>query len=89
MKKIDDVTDCFLQAAAWVAWEGNRVEILESEWDVQMSCLKGGEEGSVSEVEVKNKKPSSARRKSAVKKEAEISPKDGKTTKKATRSTKK
>lgn len=26
--KMDDVTDCFLQAAAWVAWEGNRVRVL-------------------------------------------------------------
>lgn len=24
VKKVDDVTDCFLQAAAWVAWEENR-----------------------------------------------------------------
>lgn len=30
-KKIDDVTDCFLQAAAWVAWEGNRLQILNHE----------------------------------------------------------
>ncbi|KAJ4294457.1 hypothetical protein N0V90_008148 [Kalmusia sp. IMI 367209] len=24
VKKVDDITDCFLQAAAWVAWEENR-----------------------------------------------------------------
>ncbi|KAF2204749.1 ribonuclease H-like protein [Delitschia confertaspora ATCC 74209] len=28
LKKLDDVTDCFLQAAAWVAWEGNRKRLL-------------------------------------------------------------
>lgn len=27
MKKLDDVTDCFLQAAAWVSWESNRVQL--------------------------------------------------------------
>jgi cruciform cutting endonuclease 1 len=26
-RKMDDVTDCFLQAAAWVAWESNRLRI--------------------------------------------------------------
>ncbi|KAH6639357.1 mitochondrial resolvase Ydc2 [Boeremia exigua] len=26
--KLDDVTDCFLQAAAWVAWEANRRQLL-------------------------------------------------------------
>ncbi|KAF1928638.1 ribonuclease H-like protein [Didymella exigua CBS 183.55] len=28
MKKLDDVADCFLQAAAWVAWESNRMQLL-------------------------------------------------------------
>lgn len=28
MKKLDDVADCFLQAAAWVAWEANRGQLL-------------------------------------------------------------
>lgn len=28
IKKLDDVADCFLQAAAWVAWEGNRGQLL-------------------------------------------------------------
>lgn len=28
VKKLDDVTDCFLQGAAWVAWELNRVQLL-------------------------------------------------------------
>lgn len=28
MTKLDDVTDCFLQAAAWVAWESNRLQLL-------------------------------------------------------------
>lgn len=28
MKKLDDVTDCFLQAAAWVAWELNRAQLV-------------------------------------------------------------
>jgi cruciform cutting endonuclease 1 len=30
MKKLDDITDCCLQAAAWVAWESNRMQL----WDV-------------------------------------------------------
>ncbi len=29
LKKLDDVTDCFLQAAAWVSWESNRLQLLE------------------------------------------------------------
>jgi cruciform cutting endonuclease 1 len=28
IKKLDDITDCFLQAAAWVAWEANRLQLL-------------------------------------------------------------
>lgn len=28
IKKLDDITDCFLQAAAWVAWELNRSNLL-------------------------------------------------------------
>lgn len=28
IKKLDDITDCFLQAAAWVAWESNRVPLM-------------------------------------------------------------
>ncbi|KAI4610904.1 hypothetical protein J4E80_007933 [Alternaria sp. BMP 0032] len=27
LKKLDDVTDCFLQAAAWVSWESNRLQL--------------------------------------------------------------
>ncbi|KAJ4316364.1 hypothetical protein N0V94_005503 [Neodidymelliopsis sp. IMI 364377] len=27
LKKLDDITDCVLQAAAWVAWEGNRAQL--------------------------------------------------------------
>ncbi|KAF2648507.1 Ydc2-catalyt-domain-containing protein [Lophiostoma macrostomum CBS 122681] len=27
LRKLDDVTDCLLQAAAWVAWEGNKLTI--------------------------------------------------------------
>jgi cruciform cutting endonuclease 1 len=30
IKKLDDITDCCLQAAAWVAWESNRLQL----WDV-------------------------------------------------------
>ncbi|EMD97740.1 hypothetical protein COCC4DRAFT_52109 [Bipolaris maydis ATCC 48331] len=29
MKKLDDVTDCFLQAAAWVSWESNRQQLCD------------------------------------------------------------
>ena len=32
MKKLDDITDCFLQAAAWVAWESNRMSLMEA-WE--------------------------------------------------------
>jgi cruciform cutting endonuclease 1 len=32
LKKLDDVTDCFLQAAAWVAWEVNRKKMVQ-DWD--------------------------------------------------------
>jgi cruciform cutting endonuclease 1 len=32
MKKLDDITDCFLQAAAWVAWESNRLQLFEA-WE--------------------------------------------------------
>lgn len=30
MKKLDDITDCFLQAAAWIAWESNRLQLFEA-----------------------------------------------------------
>jgi cruciform cutting endonuclease 1 len=29
MKKLDDITDCFLQVAAWVAWESNRLPLMK------------------------------------------------------------
>ncbi|CAO2658809.1 Nn.00g065320.m01.CDS01 [Neocucurbitaria sp. VM-36] len=29
LKKLDDITDCFLQAAAWVSWESNRLQLLQ------------------------------------------------------------
>lgn len=32
MKKLDDITDCFLQAAAWIAWESNRLQLFEA-WE--------------------------------------------------------
>jgi cruciform cutting endonuclease 1 len=32
IKKLDDITDCCLQAAAWVAWESNRLQLFEI-WD--------------------------------------------------------
>ncbi|OAK95807.1 ribonuclease H-like protein [Phaeosphaeriaceae sp. SRC1lsM3a] len=35
MKKLDDITDCFLQAAAWVAWESNRLQLYEA-WEKQV-----------------------------------------------------
>ena len=36
LRKLDDVSDCFLQAAAWVAWEGNRLRLLR-EWESEPS----------------------------------------------------
>lgn len=39
IKKLDDVADCFLQAAAWVAWEGGRGQLLAS------SGVEGGTKG--------------------------------------------
>lgn len=38
-KKLDDVTDCFLQAAAWVSWEANRLQLMNVR-------AKGGQDGS-------------------------------------------
>jgi cruciform cutting endonuclease 1 len=32
-RKFDDLADCFLQAAAWVAWEGARLNIVHNEGD--------------------------------------------------------
>lgn len=29
LKKLDDITDCFLQVAAWVSWESNRLQLQE------------------------------------------------------------
>jgi len=34
MKKLDDITDCCLQAAAWIAWESNRLQLYDI-WDRQ------------------------------------------------------
>lgn len=39
LKKLDDVTDCFLQAAAWVAWEINRTKMVE-DWDSEQGRLR-------------------------------------------------
>jgi cruciform cutting endonuclease 1 len=36
MKKLDDITDCCLQAAAWVAWESNRLQLYDV-WDTKKS----------------------------------------------------
>jgi cruciform cutting endonuclease 1 len=38
--KVDDITDCFMQAAAWVAWETNRLQLLEV-------CKNIGEDGAI------------------------------------------
>ncbi|KAI8933998.1 hypothetical protein NX059_008768 [Plenodomus lindquistii] len=45
LRKLDDVTDCFLQAAAWVSWELNRLQLL----DVQERLSEGNE--AVNEVD--------------------------------------
>ncbi|KAH6875396.1 mitochondrial resolvase Ydc2 [Alternaria rosae] len=42
LKKLDDVTDCFLQAAAWVSWESNRLQ-LRQVWERNMSGDGDGE----------------------------------------------
>ncbi|EAT87724.2 hypothetical protein HBI56_119870 [Parastagonospora nodorum] len=34
IKKLDDITDCCLQAAAWIAWESNRLQ-LYNVWDAK------------------------------------------------------
>lgn len=47
MKKLDDITDCFLQAAAWVSWEGNRLQLC--------GVLEGMKNGNGKEGEVKGK----------------------------------
>lgn len=39
LKKLDDVTDCFLQAAAWVAWEANRTKMVH-DWDSEQGRLR-------------------------------------------------
>jgi cruciform cutting endonuclease 1 len=44
MKKLDDITDCLLQAAAWVAWETNRSQLYQV-WD-----RKKGDDGSMPEL---------------------------------------
>lgn len=44
MRKLDDITDCFLQAAAWVAWETNRLKLYEV-WD-----RRRGDDGSMPDL---------------------------------------
>ncbi|USP76490.1 uncharacterized protein yc1106_03764 [Curvularia clavata] len=49
MKKLDDVADCFLQAAAWVSWESNRVQLRDI-WRKRlgaMDTLHDGDSGSL------------------------------------------
>ncbi|KAI4950538.1 hypothetical protein J4E91_004421 [Alternaria rosae] len=48
LKKLDDVTDCFLQAAAWVSWESNRLQ-LRQVWE-QNKSGDGDGEGLTDEV---------------------------------------
>ncbi|KAF3011243.1 hypothetical protein E8E13_011651 [Curvularia kusanoi] len=44
IKKLDDITDCFLQAAAWVAWESNRLQLKGMSGDRKVSQGPVGEE---------------------------------------------
>jgi cruciform cutting endonuclease 1 len=54
-KKLDDVTDCFLQAAAWVAWEVNRRKMVQ-DWDSEQGRLRSEEDGEIkAEVTVRGK----------------------------------
>jgi cruciform cutting endonuclease 1 len=45
MQKLDDITDCCLQAAAWVAWESNRLQL----YDVWKQ--KRGDDGTIPELD--------------------------------------
>jgi cruciform cutting endonuclease 1 len=56
LNKMDDVTDCFLQAAAWVAWEGNRVKIANEQWDVDRKELRTKEGAEEKEIRTKIRK---------------------------------
>ncbi|KAF2127082.1 ribonuclease H-like protein [Dothidotthia symphoricarpi CBS 119687] len=47
LKKLDDVADCFLQAAAWVAWESNRMQLVDV-----LARVEGEGEDADTEVEV-------------------------------------
>jgi len=40
LKKLDDVTDCFLQATAWIVWEMNRSKVVRG-WDSENGRLRG------------------------------------------------
>ncbi|KAF2013709.1 ribonuclease H-like protein [Aaosphaeria arxii CBS 175.79] len=62
LNKLDDVTDCFLQAAAWVCWEGNRAGVRRGvegggvEWLGRVLDGGGSSDGKVEVVAAKVKK---------------------------------
>ncbi|CAE7192478.1 hypothetical protein CFE70_007008 [Pyrenophora teres f. teres 0-1] len=50
MKKLDDITDCFLQAAAWVSWESNRLQLCGVVEEKKKSEGEGLDEGVMGEM---------------------------------------
>lgn len=56
LSKLDDVTDCFLQAVAWVSWERNRAALAELEWSEDQTVVKGELETEKAETKQEMKK---------------------------------
>ncbi|KAF2847983.1 ribonuclease H-like protein [Plenodomus tracheiphilus IPT5] len=52
LKKLDDVTDCLLQAAAWVSWESNRLQMegVKQRYEVRAGSVSEGDDGVLLEM---------------------------------------